>query len=280
MNSLLRIAVMACVTAGMLMMAPLAMAKEEKAKDNAVTKEAPAAKVEKKSEAEQVTYLGVGVEQLHPAFWAHLRDVLEHKQGLLVSFVAKDSPAEKAGIMQYDILMSYGDQKLYEPEQLVKLVLSDKPGQEVRLGIVREGKVQEVTVTLGQHSASAERHMGPRGLLRNHPRIQSSTRAPSARDDRWASFDSMTLKSLGNNRYKVEIGYEIKDGQIEHRTFEGTRAEIQRDIQAQKDMPANERGNLLRSLGMTGGDWFEFPGVYYTPDGRVIWDFGDLENTF
>jgi hypothetical protein len=281
MKTLLRTAVIASVAVGLLIAAPLAMAKVEKAKDKLATKETPAAKVEKKSEAEQVTYLGVGVEALHPAFWAHLRDVLEQKQGILVTLVTQDSPAEMAGIMQHDILVSYGDQKLYSPEQFVKLVQADKAGHEVKLGIVRNGKPQEVSVTLGERAVSAARPIGPRGLLRNHPRLHASTNAPVASNDRWNSFDSMTLKSLGEGRYKIEIRYEAKDGKMEHRTFEGTRQEIRQDIQAQKDLPANERGHLLRSLDMPGGQFrFDFPGVYYTPDGQVIWGFRDLDSAF
>jgi predicted metalloprotease with PDZ domain len=269
----------ASVVVGLLIAAPLAWAKD-KVEEKPNTAKTPAVNVEKRAETKQMTYLGVGVEALHLGFWAHLRDVLEHEQGVMVSFVAKDSPAETAGLQQHDILTTYGDQKLYSPEQFVKLVQADKAGHEVKLGIVREGKAQEIIVTLGEHAVSMARHWHPH-LLRNLPQAQNSANSQVTNNDRWQSFDSMTLKSLGDHRYKVEVGYKAKDGKTAQRTFEGTREEIQKDILAQKDLPAHERQNLLRSLNMTGGEIrLDFPSVYYTPDGNLIWEFPDLDNAF
>jgi hypothetical protein len=270
---------MACVAVGMLIAAPLAMAKD-KVQEKPNTTKTPAVKVEKRAESKQMTYLGVGVEALHPGFWAHLRNVLEPEQGVMVSFVAKDSPAEQAGLQQHDILRTYGDQKLYSPEQFVKLVQADKPGHEVNLGIVREGKAEEISVTLGEHAVPMAQRFHPRAL-RNLPEAQSPSNSQATTHDGWESFDSMTLNSLGDHRYKVEIGYAAKDGKIDHRTFEGTREEIRKDILAQKDLPANERRQLLRSLDMPGGGIrLDFPGVYYTPDGNLIWEFPDLDEAF
>ncbi len=91
----------------------------------------------------------------------------------------------------------------------------------------------------------------------------------------------MTLNSLGDNRYKVEIGYETKDGKIERRAFEGTREEIRQEIMAQKDLPANEREHLLRGLDTPGEDsQFDFPDIYLSPDGQMIWEFRDLNSEF
>jgi membrane-associated protease RseP (regulator of RpoE activity) len=229
--------------------------------------------------ATEVTYLGVAVEPLHPAFWAHLQGVLEHSQGLMVEQVTKDSPAEKAGVKPHDILFSYGDQKLFSPTQLMALVQEDKVGHDVKLGIVRDGKSQEITVKLGQHVAqiapTATRptwHM-PRWFARRG-RAESAVREPA-----WTSFDSLTLKNLGNNRYSVEIGYETQGGKIEHRMFEGTRDEIRQDIMSQKDLPANERDRLLRSVDVSSDELqIGFPEVYFTPDGRLIWDFQGTDN--
>jgi hypothetical protein len=116
------------------------------------------------------------------------------------------------------------------------------------------------------------------------PRWLSSPSAPADENARWESFDSLTLKNLGDNRYQVEISYETGNGKIEHRMFEGTREEIREDILVQQDLPANEREHLLRSLDVPGTDFhqfdFNFPGVYYTPDGQMIWDFGDPDSAF
>lgn len=275
MKMSLRTMAIASIAVSMLFAAPLAMAKE---KGGSAAKGTSAASVQNKK-TQQVAYLGVGVEPLHPAFWAHLRDVLEHKQGLLVAQVVKNSPADKAGVKVNDILLTYGDQKLYSPEQLVGLVRADKAGRQVKFGIVRNGKLQEINVTLGKHAMQMASRKNRRTTLK--PSWSASPSTPAGENNRWDSFDSLSLNSLGNNRYKVTIGYETKDGKIEHRTFEGTREELYKDILAQKKLPDNERQHLLRALDMRGADiQFDFPGVYYTPDGHMLWDFHDLDSIF
>src|SRR5436305_5781017 len=78
-----------------------------------------------------MAFLGVMVEHLHPAFSSHLPGSGAKGQGLMVEDVGKDTPAGKAGIKSHDILMTYDDQKLFSPEQFVKLIHADKPGREV-----------------------------------------------------------------------------------------------------------------------------------------------------
>lgn len=112
-----------------------------------------APKAATQAKAEHYAYLGVGVEELHPALVSHLPKQLTNGQGVLVGEVASGSPAEKAGLRTNDILMTYGDQKLFSPEQLAKLVRADSPGHEATLGIIREGKPEKVTVTLGERTA-------------------------------------------------------------------------------------------------------------------------------
>ena len=75
-----------------------------------------------KSADKMQAYLGVGVESLPTALTSQMPSVLSEGCGVLVADVAAGSPAEKAGLKQNDILISYDDQRLYSPEQFVKLV--------------------------------------------------------------------------------------------------------------------------------------------------------------
>jgi serine protease Do len=219
-----------------------------------------------KSDQKQDPFLGVSVSSLHPAFWAHLNDLLEHKQGVLVAEVAKGSPAEKAGIKTHDILIAIDDQKLFAPQQLFALVHEEKIGQKVKIELLRGGKGRCVEATLAEHPA-------PAITTPPSPLIASL----NGRSPAWEKFDSLTMKNLGKGRYKVEIAYLAKDGRLEHRGFEGTREEIRRDILAQKDMPESEREDLLAALNMPSGIVVEFPHFHVLPDGRVLFEFGDFE---
>ncbi len=273
------------VAAVVAAVASTAMAQEREGATNPATTTTPA------DQMQQATYLGVGVEPLHPALWAHLRDVLERNQGILVSEVAQDSPAEKAGLKTNDILLTFGDQMLFSPEQLVALVHADKGGDQVQLGIVREGKKQDITVTLGEHSLASAADDGSRiprrmpGDMLNMPRDMMSRMmnglGAAGSDSAWDRFDSLTLKSLGDGRYHVEITFKATDGKLDKREFEGSRQEIRGKILAQKDLPADERDHLLRAVDMPGAPLQSvLPEVFYTPGGRVIWDFRNSDAAF
>jgi len=236
-----------------------------------------------------VAYLGVGLEPMAAPPAGHMPELFGGDQGVLVASVVEGSPAAKAGIVPDDVLMTYGDQKLFSPEQLAELVRGDKIGREVTLSLVREGKVEQVTVTLGEHevASSGPSAMSPEDRdwwfrrfpewaprFLHVPHLLTRPTTPSERDSRWQSFDSMTIKNLGDNRFKAEIQYLNKDGKMEHQEFEGTRDEIHKAILAQKDLPGNEREQLLRSLDMPGGE-LEIPGFHVIPGHGFTWDFGE-----
>lgn len=233
----------------------------EAAKKDVASSDAKAP-AEKSQEGTKRSYLGVAVVPLHPSFREHLPGLLEHKQGVLVAHVDDDSPAAKAGLKAHDIMLTYGDQKLFAPSQLAALVQGDHAGRQVKVAVVRAGKPQELTLTVGEHTVRMAAPQSARGAGR---------RAPG-----WASFDSLSLRKLGGDRFRVEIGYETENGSIQHRVFEGTHEQIRQDIQAQKDLPDDERKDLLQSLDFPVENWGAFPSAIFGPEGDVVWDFRDL----
>lgn len=210
----------------------------------------------------EMAYLGIDVDSLHPSLASHVPEALAHGQGVVVNYVEPNSPAAKAGLKEHDVLTAYDDQKLFAPEQLAKLVQADKPERAVALDIVRGGKSQKLSVTLGQRPQSQGNQQSawePRlwDDWRWHFPEQLAFRAsqPMNSDGNWESFDSLTLRKTGDNKFKVEIQYLDKAGKTQRHAFEGTREEIRRDIEAEKDLPASERSHLLSGLGMSGSDF-------------------------
>jgi hypothetical protein len=67
-----------------------------------------------------------------------------------VVYVEPNSPAAKAGLQKYDVLVSMGDQVLVHPGQLRKLVRLKKEGDPIKLEFYRGGKKQSVTATLSK----------------------------------------------------------------------------------------------------------------------------------
>ncbi len=65
--------------------------------------------------------------------------------------VTPGSPADKAGIMENDIILEVDGKKVNERNQLADLISGYKPGDEVSLKIYHKGDEKEIKVTLGKN---------------------------------------------------------------------------------------------------------------------------------
>jgi hypothetical protein len=102
---------------------------------------------------EKVTYLGAVTTAAPAAMREQLK--LAPGVGLVVDRVEPNTPAEKAGLKQHDLIEKLDDQLLINPEQLATLLRSKKPGDEVTLGIVRQGEHQSVKAKLEEKEVDA-----------------------------------------------------------------------------------------------------------------------------
>lgn len=75
---------------------------------------------------------------------------LEQPRGALVAEVGQDSPAAKAGLKAGDVIVAYAGKPINDSADLPPLVGSTKPGTSRALTVIRDGKEQEIAVTLGQ----------------------------------------------------------------------------------------------------------------------------------
>jgi membrane-associated protease RseP (regulator of RpoE activity) len=75
------------------------------------------------------------------------------QNGVVIGEVTKDSPAEKAGLKQGDLITAANDKAIAAPQDVVDLVRASKPGDTVVLSVQRQGeeKPLEITVTLGEN---------------------------------------------------------------------------------------------------------------------------------
>ena len=89
-------------------------------------------------------WLGIECYPAPPALRAQLN--LPEQQGLLVESVVPDSPAAKAGLKPFDILMRVGNKPLKEPADLIQAVDASKD-KEMPLEVLRGGKPQKIKAT-------------------------------------------------------------------------------------------------------------------------------------
>ena len=67
---------------------------------------------------------------------------------LSVIQVGPNSPTQKAGLQEFDVLLKLDDQTLVNEDQLKKLVRLKIPQEQVILSILRNGKSREIQVVL------------------------------------------------------------------------------------------------------------------------------------
>lgn len=75
---------------------------------------------------------------------------LKNKEGAVVESVEPDSPADKAGLKQYDVIIEVNGQKVKDDMDLRFKIAEIPPGSKATLKIIRDGKEQSLTVEVGE----------------------------------------------------------------------------------------------------------------------------------
>jgi serine protease Do len=75
---------------------------------------------------------------------------MNRPKGALVAKILPGSPAEKSGIQLGDVILKFNDQELRESSQLPPMVGNTKAGNRARLTVLRQGKEQQVDITIGE----------------------------------------------------------------------------------------------------------------------------------
>ncbi len=97
------------------------------------------------------SWLGVTIQEINPDMARGLK--LDETSGILVSDVVKDSPAGRAGIEDGDVIVSMDGEAAGSVPQFRNRVASTKPGETVKLEIMRENSTRTVSVKLEEKPA-------------------------------------------------------------------------------------------------------------------------------
>jgi len=92
--------------------------------------------------------LGVTIQEVSQALAENFG--LKAPGGALVSSVAKDSPAAKAGVEPGDVITKFNGNEISRSSDLPPLVAQVKPGSKAKLDVWRDGKAKELTATVGE----------------------------------------------------------------------------------------------------------------------------------
>ena len=97
----------------------------------------------------EMPWLGVGLQEADEPLAAQLG--LKTGEGLVVSYVATNSPAADAGIQKNDVLVDLDGQMLVDSVQFRKLIQMHADGDSVKLEFYHAGKRMSVNVKLAMH---------------------------------------------------------------------------------------------------------------------------------
>ena len=110
---------------------------------------------------------------------------LRDARGVGITEIAKDSPAERAGLRKGDVILRFDNEAVTSVRKLNRLVAEVAPDHAVKLAISRRGVEQEVSVTIGKRAGYSD-------ALKTRPLPRGEFRVEGPNDGLFYAF--------GNNR--------------------------------------------------------------------------------
>ena len=116
-------------------------------------------------------YIGVALRDVDPDLQEPLG--LPQVIGALVQDVNAGSPAERAGLRPYDLIISVDGLDVSTNDSLIREIAARAPGTTAKLEVIRDGRAREILVKLAERRpvrTAAERREGPRDPDRSQQR--------------------------------------------------------------------------------------------------------------
>ena len=95
-------------------------------------------------------YMGINFQPINPDIAAQYN--LPAKWGVYITKVADNSPASEASLKEGDIITKVGEVTIDESHSYVNTLFTFKPGDQIMLNVVRDGKNTQMQITLGESS--------------------------------------------------------------------------------------------------------------------------------
>ena len=109
--------------------------------------------------------LGVMIQELTPELAKSLG--LKESRGALVTQVTSDGPADKAGIKQGDVVVSFDGRQIHDSHDLPRVVAATPVGKTVQIKVLRDGKeilLQAKIIEMEDEKPAQGRSVGPQSL--------------------------------------------------------------------------------------------------------------------
>jgi serine protease Do len=134
---------------------------------------------------------------------------LSDTEGVLVGDVDRAGPADKGGIRRGDVIFEFDGKKVESSTQLRNMAAQTKPGTPVKIGLLRDGKKVEATVTLGERPKESRGGQAPQ-----EPQAEAQT----------SQKLGLSVQTLTPD-IAEQLGYQKDSGVIVADVFSGSPAE-------------------------------------------------------
>ena len=114
-------------------------------------------------------FLGVGLTSMTPALRSALG--VNADRGAVIQEVNADTPAERAGLRPYDVIVSVDEVPVGSDEELIRAIAARLPGSVARLGFVRDAETRSLQVKLTERPVRETRTGGGTAVSDARPAV-------------------------------------------------------------------------------------------------------------
>jgi len=100
-------------------------------------------------------WLGVSITEVGDDDVPRLK--LRDSRGVLIRSVMPGEPADQGGVRPNDVIVALDGSPMEGPRDLQRVVASTPVGQKIRVTVLRDGREQQLDVTIGRYKATEER---------------------------------------------------------------------------------------------------------------------------
>jgi C-terminal processing protease CtpA/Prc len=103
---------------------------------------------QKKDRTRKTGWIGIVVQDLNEKIAREAK--LNSEEGAYVKEVLENSPADSAGIKEKDVIIELNRKKVFDSDDLVKIIRKTEPGTKVNLTVIRDGEKKTIEATVGK----------------------------------------------------------------------------------------------------------------------------------
>ena len=138
--------------------------------------------------------IGAYIQELTPEVAQSLS--LNHTNGVLISGVVSDSPAERGGLLAGDVVVALNQEAITSAAAFRNRISLSKPESTVKLTIIRQGSKEKLSIKIGS--------LNPSSSPKRHARKETPT--STEKDEYGLEIENLTLRARRNLGLKTSGG--------------------------------------------------------------------------